>query len=167
LIALGSPLGSFTRKNGWKRHRIRSAMHINSQPPERCGFFPPRLFVVPVFDEGCLREDRCSEFQLKRPDTTVGILAPGDGFTFTTEGLISAPPGATYDTVDFAVAVLYVPVFPPIPMQTCSHFIIHKDRQGTPHWFRARNQCDRFPWFWLWLHSWFEKTPKAPTPLSG
>jgi hypothetical protein len=64
------------------------------------------------------------EFQLKRPDTTVGILAPGDGFTFTTEGLIGAPSGATYDTVDFAVAVSYVPVFPPIPMQTCSHTLV-------------------------------------------
>src|SRR4029077_7660284 len=40
--------------------RITAAKHTNSQSPVRCGFFPRRLSVDPTFDEGCLREDRCS-----------------------------------------------------------------------------------------------------------
>jgi len=95
------------------------------------------------------------EFHLRPEDNYIGTVTPGDQFTFTTEGLISAPLGAAYDTVDFAIAISYIPVFPPIPMQTCSHFRIYKDRQGTPHWFRATNQCDRFPW----LYNWFKKAP--------
>ncbi len=91
------------------------------------------------------------EFHLRSANNRIGTLSPGDQFTFTTEGLISAPAGTTYDTADFAVSISYVPVFPPIPMQTCSHFHVYKDRQGTAHWFKSPNQCDRFPW----LHNWF------------
>jgi len=102
------------------------------------------------------------EFHLRPADNYIGTVTPGDQFTFTTEGLISAPPGATYDTVDFAIATSYIPLFVPIPMQTCSHFRVYKDRQGAPHWFRTTNQCDRFPW----LHNWFEKSPAKSTPAN-
>ncbi len=91
-------------------------------------------------------------FYLSRADNAVGKLSPGTGFTFTTEGLIGAPPDAKYDTADFAIAIQYIPVFPPIPMQTCSNFKSYRDRQGNQHWFRAGNNCDRFPW----LHCWFK-----------
>jgi hypothetical protein len=94
------------------------------------------------------------EFHLRPSDNRIGTLAPGDGFTFTTEGLVSAPAGTTYDAVDFAIAISYTPIFPMIPMQTCSHFHIYKDRQGNAHWFRSTNQCDRFPW----MHNWFTKS---------
>jgi hypothetical protein len=102
------------------------------------------------------------KFRLRPEDNHIGTVTPGDQFTFTTEGLISAPPGATYDTADFAIAISYIPIFPPIPMQTCSHFRIYKDRQRTAHWFRATNRCDRFPW----LHDWFEKSPVKPKPAN-
>jgi hypothetical protein len=102
------------------------------------------------------------KFRLRPEDNYIGTVTPGDQFTFTTEGLISAPPRATYDTADFAIAISYIPIFPPVPMQTCSHFRIYKDRQGTPHWFRATNRCDRFPW----LHNWFEKSPVKPSPAN-
>src|ERR1700730_16664127 len=46
-------------------HRIRAAKHTNSQLPVHCGFFPRRLSVDPTFDEGCLREDRCSDQKVK------------------------------------------------------------------------------------------------------
>jgi hypothetical protein len=96
------------------------------------------------------------EFHFRPADNSVGTVVPGDQFSVTTEGLMTAPPGVTYDIADFAIAITYIPVFPPIPMQTCAHFQIYKDRQGTPHWFRATNQCDRFPW----MHNWFYKPPK-------
>jgi hypothetical protein len=102
------------------------------------------------------------KFRLRPEDNYIGTLTPGDQSTFTTEGLISAPPGATYDTVDFAIAISYIPIFPPVPMQTCSHFFIYKDRQGTPHWFKAINRCDRFPW----MHDWFGKSPVKPSPAN-
>jgi hypothetical protein len=90
-------------------------------------------------------------FHLSPPDNYIGMLAPGDKSTFTTEGLVGAPIGAQYDSVDFAIALRYVPLFPPIPMQVCSNFLVHRDRTGTQHWFRAPNRCDRFPW----MHNWF------------
>src|SRR3981189_691078 len=46
-------------------HRIRAAKHTHSQPLVRYGFFPCRLSVDPTFDEGCLREDRCSDQMAK------------------------------------------------------------------------------------------------------
>lgn len=97
------------------------------------------------------------EFQIRTPTNGIGTITPGDQFTFTTEGLMSAPPDATYDVADFAVAIKYVPIFPPLPMQTCSHFRIFRDRQGATHWFRATDQCDRFPW----LHNWFPASGNA------
>jgi hypothetical protein len=97
-------------------------------------------------------------FHLRRSDSGIGMLAPGDGYTFTTEHLIAAPSGAAYDDVDFAIAVSYIPIFPPIPMQTCSRFRMYQDRQGIPHWFRSPNQCNRFPW----LHHWFQKSSVPP-----
>jgi hypothetical protein len=86
------------------------------------------------------------EFQIRSPNNKIGYLAPGDQFTFTTEGLISAPPDASYDVADFAVAIKYIPFLLPVQMQACSHFQIFKDRQGNTHWFRANDQCDLFPW---------------------
>lgn len=106
-------------------------------------FFPGSELTVP--------EPADYEFHLRPVDNSIGTLTPGDQFTFTTEGLMSAPPGSTYDAADFAIAIIYIPVFPMIPMQTCSHFHVYKDRQGNLHWFRAANQCDRFPW----VHNWF------------
>lgn len=91
-------------------------------------------------------------FQLRRPDCYAAVVSPGDGFTFTTEGLIGAPSGAVYDSVDFSINISYIPIFPPLPMQTCSHFHIYKDQTGNMHWFRATNKCSRFPW----LHHWFD-----------
>jgi hypothetical protein len=85
-------------------------------------------------------------FHLSRADNAIGNLSPGSGFTFTTEGLISGEPGSHYDNVDFAIAIRYIPVFPPIPMQTCSNFHSYRDRQGNLHWFKTGNHCDRFPW---------------------
>lgn len=93
------------------------------------------------------------EFHVRPANNRIGTLSPGDQFTFTLEGLITAPVGATYDEADFAIAISYIPIFPPIRMQTCSHFHVYKDRQGTPHWFKSPNQCDRFPW----MHNWFFK----------
>lgn len=90
------------------------------------------------------------EFRIRPEDSSIGTLSPGGQFTLTTEGLMSAPPGATFDTADFAIAIKYTPVFPPVPMQTCFHFHVYKDRQGKSHWFRAQNQCDRF----AWMHHW-------------
>ncbi len=89
-----------------------------------------------------------------------GTLAPGDGYTFTTEKIIAAPPNAVADTVDFAIAITYVPIFPPIPMQTCSNFHIYQDRQGGQHWFRTPDRCNRFPW----LHHWFDGARQPKTP---
>lgn len=101
-------------------------------------------------------------FRLSRSDNAIGSLSPGTGYTLTTEGLISAEPGSTYDDADFAIAIQYTPVFPPIPMQTCSNFKSYRDRQGNQHWFRTGNQCDRFPW----LHCWFTKKPSQPATHS-
>ena len=97
------------------------------------------------------------EFHIMPENNSIGRLSPGDQVTVTTEGIISAQPGVSYGAVDFAIAITYIPVFPPIPMQTCSHFYIHKDRQGTPRWFRAPNKCDRFPW----MHNWFDGSPAS------
>ena len=94
------------------------------------------------------------EFQMHPLHNSIGTLNPGDQFTFTTEGFIGASPDATSDSTDFAIAIKYTPWFPPIPMQTCSHFRIYKDRDGNAHWFRDTNQCERFPW----MHHWFDKS---------
>jgi hypothetical protein len=105
------------------------------------------------------------EFHIRPTDTYIGWLSPGDRSTFTTEGIISAPPEATYDTVDFAIAITYLPIWPmpPIPMQTCPHFRIYKDRQGTPHWFRDTDQCAKFPWWHLFHQNrkWDEAAPQG------
>lgn len=86
-------------------------------------------------------------FRLMPEDNYIGFLLPGDKSAFTTEGLIVAPEGSSaYETLDFAISIKYIPLFPPIPMQTCSNFRLYRDRTGAPHWFRAPNQCDRFPW---------------------
>jgi hypothetical protein len=45
------------------------------------------------------------KFRLRPAGNYIGNVTPGGQFTFTTEGLISAPPGATYDTIDFAIAI--------------------------------------------------------------
>lgn len=92
-------------------------------------------------------------FELRGAETmSIGTLTPGDGSTITTEHFVAAPPGSLYgDDVDFAIAIHYIPVFPPIPMETCSHFHLYQDRHGNQHWFRAPDRCNHLPW----LHHWF------------
>jgi hypothetical protein len=108
--------------------------------------------AVVVYPNSALIGPEDYAFHLRLSDAYIGMLTPGDSYTFTTEGLMTAPTGAVADEVDFAIAVSYIPVFPPIPMQTCTRFHIYRDRQGTQHWFRAPNKCNRFPW----LHHWFD-----------
>jgi hypothetical protein len=123
----------------WKATaELMEKIHESSEQHAAITAFPGSLLI----DEG----EPDYRFRLSRADNAIGSLSPGSGFTFTTEGLIGAGPGSAYDNADFAIAIQYTPVFPPIPMQTCSNFKSYRDRQGSQHWFRTGNQCDRFPW---------------------
>jgi hypothetical protein len=47
---------------------------------------------------------------------------------------------------DFDIVVHYIPIFPPIRMQKCTHFVLHTDSSGNQRYFRSPGQCPLFPW---------------------
>jgi hypothetical protein len=74
-----------------------------------------------------------------------GTLSPGDSFTFTLENVL-ATAGAQITEADFAVVISYVPIFPPLPMDKCVHFVLHQSSSGEKYWFRSPGHCALFPW---------------------
>ena len=78
-------------------------------------------------------------------DCYAGTLSPGDGYTFTTEHTFVIPTPEAADA-DFAVIVSYIPILPPVRMDKCVHFVMHRDSAGRAHWFRSPRTCALFPW---------------------
>lgn len=87
----------------------------------------------------------------KKDDCCASTLFPGDSYTFTTETLGILP--ADIVTADFTVYVSYIPLFPPLRMNTCAHFRSYRDVAGTLHWFRSPAHCRP-----EWLPAWFPWT---------
>ncbi len=73
-------------------------------------------------------------------------LFPGDAYSFTLEDAFSVQ-SADVREADFDVVISYIPLFPPVRMDRCTHFVLHKDHAGKQHWFRSPGQCALFPWF--------------------
>jgi hypothetical protein len=74
-------------------------------------------------------------------------LDPGDAFTYSPEAIFGSY--HNYDKVkdaDFAIVISYVPIFPPIRMNTCAHFVSYTDSGGKQQWFRKPAACPRFTW---------------------
>jgi len=83
--------------------------------------------------------------RIQRTDCSIGTLAPGDGYTFSLEGTVDLPIAQTVEA-DFAVVISYVPIFPPVRMDRCTHFVLHTSMNGDKQWFRSPGNCALFPW---------------------
>jgi hypothetical protein len=72
-------------------------------------------------------------------------LFPGDAYSFSLEDAFTVK-AADVSDADFDVVVSYIPLFPPVRMDRCTHFVLHKDHAGKQYWFRSPGQCALFPW---------------------
>jgi hypothetical protein len=81
------------------------------------------------------------------PEWRIGALWPTDQFTISTENIVEGIASNDVRSADFDVYVSYMPVLPPIQMNKCVHFSLHRDSAGTPRWFRQPGHCRLFPWF--------------------
>jgi hypothetical protein len=73
-------------------------------------------------------------------DCCIPMLSPGDGYTVTTESVLTVDM-ATATTADFLLVLRYRPLLPPIQMKKCSHFHMHRDSANGVHWFRTPSSC--------------------------
>jgi hypothetical protein len=72
-------------------------------------------------------------------------LLPGDAYTFALDEAMKAD-SASVVGADFDVVISYVPIFPPLRMERCTHFVLRVDSSGKQHWFRSPGQCAIFRW---------------------
>jgi hypothetical protein len=85
-------------------------------------------------------------FRIQMSNCYIGTLSPGDGYTFTLEQILDLPTAEAQANADFAIAISYVPFFPPIRMDNCTHFVLHTSMNGDKQWFRSPGRCALFPW---------------------
>ena len=104
--------------------------------------------IVPYNDVPLIGTDDFTA-RLENAGCYAGTLSPGDGLSFSPEELVLLPITQAREA-DFAIYISYIPVFPPVRMDQCVHFVLHESIvDGQRYWFRSPGQCARFPW----LHS--------------
>jgi hypothetical protein len=79
----------------------------------------------------------------------IGSLSPGDAFTFTPDNLLWEH-WKNAESGDFAIVISYIPILPPVRMDSCTHFTLYRDTSGQRSWFRSPGHCNKFPWFHWW-----------------
>jgi hypothetical protein len=72
-------------------------------------------------------------------------LSPGDAYSFALEDAFEIK-AADVSVADFDVVVSYIPLFPPVRIDKCTHFVLRKNPDGKQYWFRSPGQCALFPW---------------------
>jgi len=84
--------------------------------------------------------------RIQADDCYASVLKPGDGLTFSPEELILLLDSQAREG-DFAIYISYRPLFPPVRMNQCVHFVLHESIVGgQKYWFRSPGQCALFPW---------------------
>jgi len=89
-------------------------------------------------------------------ECVIGTMSPGDGVTFATEKigpLLGVGGNPDMQRADVGVVISYIPLFPPIRMEYCVHFVSYKDVGGRQDWFRSPGQCPKYPWFHFYPQS--------------